>query len=261
MEGSHNTWENPTDHRELSTSRHTRRTRTRVSKRTKTKAQERTASPDQKPRAVLRPPIKATAGTHQRKMGPRTQSLPHPPDDSRQATPERDLERASSESILMDNVINQMAEEMDAAMESLRRRLIEEKRLLFIKEAEIDRIEDKIFDVEVEYTTLRDGSSGKPSAASLRRRERIQYMRAQIEALETEIAWEELALKREDAQQEGQLSPKSRLRKVKEERDSLLTVREASREEASQFTRTVGNLDAELKTLCAIARMAQADEL
>jgi len=45
---------------------------------------------------------------------------------------------------------------MDDSIRSLRRRVIEEKRIIFLKEAEIDKLEAKIQDVEIGYVVSYD---------------------------------------------------------------------------------------------------------
>jgi hypothetical protein len=277
------TWQNPTDSP----------CRIRVSKRTRTKndrQRQRTASPDeQPPRVASRPrdivflPTIAmdVGGTALQRanplqtMAPIPQQLSYPaPDISESIASAEPLIVEEEDSDNSNTASNKMMEEMNTAVNSLRTQLIEEKRLLFLQEAKIDRIENQILNVEVEYVTLHDivistakasSTSGKEST----RRERIDYLKAQIGALQIELAEEEAAmeLEVEEASRhkashlERTLSAEKKLGKMNEQREHLLLLRETFRWEASDIALAVKNTEAELMSLCEITRMAQREEL
>jgi hypothetical protein len=62
---------------------------------------------------------------------------------------------------------HKLAEEMDvlAMVNGSSHQLIHEKQLLFLQEAKIDRIENQIMNVEVEYITLRNTSTSSTTRA------------------------------------------------------------------------------------------------
>jgi hypothetical protein len=272
------TWENPADPPR----------RSRASKRTRTKhvrQRQRTASPDEQPLVASRPrdivhlPTIAmdAGGTAFQRVNPLQTVAPIPqnrsypaPDISENIAPEPVLTVEEDNS---STAANKMMEEMNVAVTGLRTRLIEGKRLLFLQEAKINRTEKLLVDVEVEYVTLLDtinaSSTAKASTTGQGRRERIDYIKAQISALQTELAEEEAALevdveeasRHAASQLERKNSSEKKLGIIKEQREHLLLLRETFRWEASDIALAVSNTNAELMSLCEIARMAQREEL
>jgi len=80
-----------------------------------------------------------------------------------------------------------------------------------------------------------------------------------IAALQAELAKEEVALQDEEST-DRERKQRQELRNIEEERDYLLVLRQAQRDEASITAHTIVHLEDELKSLCAIVRMAQGEE-
>lgn len=164
-----------------------------------------------------------------------------------------------------------LAQEMNENISTLRRQVIAEKRLLFRKEGDIDKLEFEIQDIETDFVQLLQQAHDsavkvneeEEGVAPANRRDRIDQLRSQIADLQDELMDEVSALKMEESQVQHQRTKRedlARIDKVREERDSILVLRQVSQEEAAAIARSVTNLEAELKSLCTIARMALNDE-